>query len=315
MINFNQLRIFYQAAKYQSCTVAAKKLFITQPAVTAQVKAFEDSCNLRLFKKRGRKIYLTDEGKKLYQYANQIFEYEKEIEDIIEDMRALKTGVLKLGTTKTYARTYMPIFITRFRQSYPQIKIHLNEGSSLEMANSLLDFQIEIAIVAKIEDNPQICYVPFCREDILVLMPPDHALAKKKSVMLAEIAQEPIIIKERGSGTRKALDEALAQKGIVPNISMETTNTDFIKQLVIRGAGISFLVKSGVLKELEEGKLVTVPLKDCQIHSDVNLAYLRNQHLSTPAQAFLGLLKGLSLEESPLQNIECLINRMTLPSP
>ncbi|MBI5606890.1 MAG: LysR family transcriptional regulator [Deltaproteobacteria bacterium] len=314
MINFNQLRIFYQAAKYQSCTVAAKKLFITQPAVTAQVKAFEDSCNLRLFKKRGRKIYLTDEGKKLYQYANQIFEYEKEIEDIIEDMRALKTGVLKLGTTKTYARTYMPIFITRFRQSYPHIKIHLNEGSSLEMANSLLDFQNEIAIIAKIEDNPQICYVPFCREDILVLMPPDHALAKKRSVTLAEIAQEPIIIKERGSGTRKALDEALAQKGIVPNISMETTNTDFIKQLVIRGAGISFLVKSGILKELEEGKLVTVPIKDCQIHSDVNLAYLRTQHLSTPAQAFLELLKGLSLEESPLQNIECLINRMAVPS-
>ncbi len=314
MINFNQLRIFYQAAKYQSCTVAAKKLFITQPAVTAQVKAFEDSCNLRLFKKKGRRIYLTDEGKKLYQYANKIFEYEKEIEDIIEDMRALKTGVLKLGTTKTYARTYMPIFITRFRQSYPHIKIHLNEGSSLEMANSLLDFQNEIAIIAKIEDNPQICYVPFCREDILVLMPPDHALAKKKSVTLAEIAEEPIIIKERGSGTRKALDEALAQKGIVPNISMETTNTDFIKQLVIRGAGISFLVKSGILKELEEGKLVTVPIKDCQIHSDVNLAYLRTQHLSTPAQAFLELLKGLSLEGSPLQNIECLINRMAVPS-
>ena len=176
--------------------MAARKLFITQPAVTAQVKAFEDSCHLRLFKKLGRKIYLTDEGNKLYQCANQIFEYEKEIENTIEDMRALKTGVLKLGTTKTYARSYMPIFITKFRQSCPQIKIHLNEGSSLEMANSLIDFQNEIAIVAKIEDNPQICFVPFCREKILIILPPDHAFVKRKAVTLEEIAKEPIIIKE-----------------------------------------------------------------------------------------------------------------------
>jgi DNA-binding transcriptional LysR family regulator len=307
MINFNQLRIFYQAAKYQSCTVAARKLSITQPAVTTQVKAFEESCNLRLFKKKGGKIYLTDEGKRLYQYANRMFEYEKEILDVIEDMRVLKTGILKLATTKTYARSYMPIFITKFRQSFPQIKIHLNEGSSLEMANSLIDFQNEIAIVAKIEDNPQICYIPYCREKILVLMPPNHHCAKKKSVTLAEIAQEPIIIKERGSGTRKALDDALAQKGIVPNISMETTNTDFIKQLVIRGEGISFLVKSGILKELEEGRLVTVPIEDCQIHSDINIAYLRHQHLSTTAQAFLGVLKTLSPEGVNLQRIGDLI--------
>lgn len=310
MVNFNQLRIFYQTAKYQSCTVAARKLFITQPAVTTQVKAFEDSCHLRLFKKMGRKIHLTEEGKRLYQYANRIFEYEKEIENIIEDMRALKTGVLKLGTTKTYARSYMPIFITKFRQSYPQIKIHLNEGSSLEIANSLLDFQNEIVIVAKIEDHPQICFVPFCQEKILVLLPPDHDFVKKKSVTLAEVAKEPIIIKERGSGTRKALDEAFTQRGLVPNISMETNNTDFIKQLVIRGAGISFLVKSGILKELEEGKLITVPIKDCEIHADVNIAYLRPQQLSTPAQAFLGLLKALSPEGAPLQNIVSLINKM-----
>jgi len=139
MINFNQLRIFYQTAKYQNCTVAAEKLFISQPAVTAQVKAFQEFCNLKLFKKMGRKIYLTDEGKSLYEYVRKVFEYEKEIEDTIEDMRLLKKGVLRLGTTKTYALSYMPFFISRFRQSYPHIKIHLDEGSSLQMANSLLD--------------------------------------------------------------------------------------------------------------------------------------------------------------------------------
>ena len=312
MINFNQLRIFYQTAKYQNCTVAAEKLFISQPAVTAQVKAFQEFCNLKLFKKMGRKIYLTDEGKSLYEYVRKVFEYEKEIEDTIEDMRLLKKGVLRLGTTKTYALSYMPFFISRFRQSYPHIKIHLDEGSSLQMANSLLDLQNEIVIVAKVEDNHQIRFVPFCQEEIVVLLSPDHHLSKRKSIAMADLSKEPIIMKEEGSGTRKALNDAFAQKGLVPNILMETNNTDFIKQLVVRGDGISFLVSAAVSTELEEKKLVTVPIENCQILAGVSIAYLRNQHLSTPAQAFLAILEGLSPEGTPLQNIGSLVARMVV---
>ena len=123
MINFNQLRIFYQTAKYESCSVAAEKLFITQPAVTAQVKAFEDSCNLKLFKKRGRKIYLTDEGKKVFTYASRIFELEKQLEETISGFQNLKQGSLRIGTTKTYARYIMPILLTPFQKSFPDIII------------------------------------------------------------------------------------------------------------------------------------------------------------------------------------------------
>jgi len=314
MINFNQLRIFYQTAKYQSCTIAAEKLFITQPAITSQIKGFEKSCNLTLFKKKGRKIYLTDEGKILYEYARKVFEYEKEIEDSIEDMRELKVGILRLGTTKTYARSYMPSFISKFMQSYPHIRIHLDEGSSLQMANSLLDFKNEIAIVAKIEENPQICFIPFCQEDIVPLVSPDHHLAKRKSITMAELAKEPIIMKETGSGTRKALDDAFAQKDIVPNILLETNNTDFIKQLVLRGDGISFLVRVAISKELAERKFITIPIEDGRILTDVNIAYLKNQHLSTPARVFLSILEDLSSKGAILESISSLVARMRAKS-
>ena len=99
MINFNQLRGFCLAAKYENFTTAAEKLYVTQPAVTAQIKLFEEYCGLKLFKKRGRKVYLSDEGKTLYQYARKIFEYEEEIENVIGDMRELKIGDLRIGTT------------------------------------------------------------------------------------------------------------------------------------------------------------------------------------------------------------------------
>ena len=108
MLNFNQLRVFYYAAKNLNFTAAANDLFITQPAVSAQMKSFEEFCNLKLFKKRGRRIYLTVEGKSLFEYAARVFKYEKEIENLIDDMRGLKRGILSLGTTKAYARYFMP---------------------------------------------------------------------------------------------------------------------------------------------------------------------------------------------------------------
>jgi DNA-binding transcriptional LysR family regulator len=129
---------------------------------------------------------------------------------------------------------------------------------------------------------------------------------------MAELSKEPIIMKEEGSGTRKALNDTFSQRGLVPNILMETNNTDFIKELVLRGDGISFLVRAAVSKELEEKKLVTVPIENCQILASVSIAYLRNQHLSTPAQAFLAILEGLSPEGSPLQNISSLVARMAV---
>ena len=108
MLNFNQLRVFYQAAKKLNFTAAANELFITQPAVTFQVKSFEEYCDLKLFKKKGRRVYLTVEGKSLLEFAERIFQYEKEIENAIDEMRKLKRGLLRLGTTKSYSRYIMP---------------------------------------------------------------------------------------------------------------------------------------------------------------------------------------------------------------
>ena len=310
MINFNQLRDFYQVAKNLNFTVAANKLYITQPAVSAQIKLFEDYCKLKLFKKKGRKIYLTDEGEALYSYARKIFEYEREIESAIEDMRELKRGILRLGTTKTYARYFMPSLISTFHDAYPHIKINLDEGSSLDMTNSLLDFGNELAIIAKVKENPDICFIPFSQEEMLVILSPDHHMALRKTISINDIAEEPIIMKEKGSGTRKLVSELFTKKGLTPNILVETSNTEFIKQLIQRGDGISFLVKAAVATELREKKLATVSMKGQKIFLNVNIAYLKDQHLSPSAQAFLDILLRLAPKEKALRGIGSLMDKI-----
>ena len=296
MLNFNQLRVFYHAAKNLSYTAAANALFITQPAVTAQMKAFEEFCNLKLFKKRKRKIFLTDEGRALFSTAEKIFKYEKEIENVIDEMRELKRGILSLGTTKAYARYFMPLMLSTFHKNYPNIKIQLNEGSSLDMTHSLLDFKIEVAVVAKTAELPEVDFLPFSKEEMVVIVARGHQLTKKKAVSFKELAQEPFIMKESGSGTRKLVEQAFEKMNCVPNILMETSNTEFIKQLVQRGDGISIVVKEAVALELREKKLAQVPLNS-QIYLDVSIVYLKSQPLSPPARAFVDTLTKLRSEE------------------
>jgi DNA-binding transcriptional LysR family regulator len=261
--------------------------------VTFQVKSFEEYCSLKLFKKRGRKIYLTDEGRVLYEYADKIFKYEKEIENVIDEMRELKRGILSLGTTKTYARYFMPLMITTFHQNYPNIKIQLNEGSSLDMIHSLLDLKIEVAVIAKALDHPEVHFFPFSQEEMAVIVAPGHHFIKKRKITFKDLSNEPFIMKEKGSGTRKLVEQLFSNENFTPDILMETSNTEFIKQLVQRGEGISFLVKEAVAAEIKEKKLVEVTVNGRKIFLDVSIAYLKGQVLSPPASAFVDTLKKL----------------------
>jgi len=308
MLNFNQVRVFYHVAKNLSFTLAAKELFITQPAVTAQIKAFEDYSNLKLYKRRGRNIYLTEAGKTLYQYVRQIFEYETEIENVIEDLNELKRGVLRLGTSKAYARYFMPSLLSHFHSVYPDIKIFLDEGSSLDMIHSLLSFRNEVAIVAMAQDHPDVSFTPFRQEELLLILSPGHPLAGKNEVSFRDLANEPIIMKESGSGTRKVINEIFARYNFSPNILMETSNTGFIKQLVQRGDGISFLVRESVIAELREGKLATASMAEEKLFLNVCIAHFKGQQLSRPAQAFLDTLGQLPSGGRPVERMWAIIS-------
>ena len=310
MLNFNQLRVFYHAAKNLNFTAAANELFITQPAVTYQMKAFEEFCNLKLFKKRARRLFLTDEGRALFEYTEKIFQYEKEIENAIEDMRELKRGVLSLGTTKAYARYFMPLMLSTFHKNYPNIKIQLNEGSSLEMTYSLLDFKIEVAVIAQAGELPEVDFFPFSKEEMALIVAPGHHFTKKKAIAIKDLANEPFIMKEKGSGTRKLVEQLFSNENCSPDILMETSNTEFIKQLVQRGEGISFLVKEAVAAEIKEKKLVQVALKGRKVFLDVSIAYLKGQVLSPPAKAFVDTLTRLRAEDIDPMGIGALMARI-----
>jgi DNA-binding transcriptional LysR family regulator len=161
----------------------------------------------------------------------------------------------------------------------------------------------EVVIIAKAEDHPNIAFIPFSREELVLILPPNHHLANKDSIRLEQIAEEPIIMKDPGSGTRKLVDELFEKRNCTPNILMETGDAEIIKLLV-------HLVKEAVAVELQEKKLVAVPLKKEPIFLDVSIAHLKKQPLSAPAQAFLTSLESLGTKKMRFQGMGALMAKM-----
>jgi len=311
MINLNQLRAFYFVAKHGSYTIAAENLFISQPAVTAQIKLFEKYHDLNLFEKQGRKLILTHIGKILFEKAELIFDIEDDIENTLMQMKELNLGLLELGCTKAYAEYIMPSIISVFHRAYPNIKIILEEGSSMAMINSLIDFKNEVVVVAQMEvTDSRIQFIPFSQEEIVLVLSVNHPLTRKKEIEFHDIVMEPIIIKGKGSGTRKKILDLYKKHNAGPNIFMESENTGFIIDLVERGEGISFLVKPAIDQKVKEKKLISRKLKDTEIFLDVSFGYLKNTPLSPAAKAFYEVVENSFIETSPQGGVGSIMARI-----
>lgn len=253
---------------------------------------------MKLFRKKRAKVYLTDEGKKIFVYASRIFELERQLEETISGLQNLKRGSLRIGTTKTYARYFMPVLFTPFQKSYPDVIIELDEGSSLDMSKSLLDFKNSLAIVAKVEENPDILFIPLLMEEVVLIAAPGYHLAERDAIRFRDLNEVPIIMKEIGSGTRDLVERCARREKIQLNVVAQTSNMEFIKQLVKQEQAVSFVVRSSVEMELSQGELVCVPVKPPKLFLKIFIAHLRDYELPFAARAFLDYLLSFTHPKS-----------------
>ena len=309
MLNLNQLRAFYEVGKALSFSAAGENLFVSQPAVSKQVKGFEDFCDLKLLIRKQRKIYLTDEGKKVFIYASRIFELERQLEEVVNDLKNLRYGSVRIGTTQTYARWFMPTLLNLFQKKFPNMIIELDEGSSLEMTTSLLDFSNSLAIVGQVTKDPNVVFIPLLMEEIVLIAAPDHHLLKQSPIQCEDLKSEPMIIKEAGSATRKLVDEFFFREKIRPKIVAQTGNIEFIKQMVREKKAISFVVRGAVEQELSSGHLMCIALKSQKLLFEVCVAYLRDYELPHVTENFLEFVLSLTHSAKLPFGIKCFFEK------
>jgi DNA-binding transcriptional LysR family regulator len=292
-INLNQLRIFYWAAKEKNITRAAEILYVTQPAVTMQIKALERYLEVALFRKRGKFLELTREGNTLFEYAERLFAIVDEMEHVLKGFAGLARGTLTIGTTRSFARHLMPGLISRYQEKFPGIKISLEVGSSSEIAEAVLAFKYDLGVIARIPLSRKLKSVPYNMEEFCLVVSPDHRFAKRAVIACRELQNEPIIIREPGSGSRHILLSFLSSHGVQPSVLVEAGSVEFIKEYVIQGRGISFLYKPEVQWEAKMGLLKSIEMAEGPLLVQTDIVVSEGVTLSRPSRAFLEMVESL----------------------
>jgi DNA-binding transcriptional LysR family regulator len=289
-LSLNQLRAFYYAATCASITRAAEKLYITQPAVSMQIKALETQFRVKLLVRNKKKLELTDTGKRLFAVAKKIFSLVEDAERVLDKAEKEVTQVLRVGCTKTLVRYILAPYISMFQKAFPRIQIQVDEGGSEEMVGSVLSGKNDLAIVGRVAYDERLDVIPFTQDDLVLLAGQGHPLCKKERVSIKDLAGENLILRERGSGTRRLVEEALAGTSIVESAIVQTANVDFIKELVRIGDGITMLARMGVDEDTSKGRLRMLPLEEGPFILHIDIVVNKERTLSRADKAFLNVL-------------------------
>lgn len=252
-ISLRQLQVFESVARLLSYTRAAEELFLSQPTVSMQIKKLEDDVGLPLTEVIGKKISLTEAGHSLYQAARDVLGTLNRFEMEIDDQKGLHTGQLRIAVVTT-ANYFAPRMIGKFIQKYPGINVSLEVGNREYLLNRMSQNLDDLYLVGKPPESSELDFEPYLANPMVVVAPINHPLANQKLIPLSAIAKEPFIVREKGSGTRIAVEQAFQQAGYELNIQMELGSNESIKQGISGGLGIAVIslhtITSGDFNEL-----------------------------------------------------------------
>lgn len=293
-MNFNQLLIFHKVAELRHFTRASEALFISQPAVSKQVQQLEKSLKQPLFTHIGQKVYLTEAGKLLYEYADRIFALAAEAESALNDMQRLEQGRLVLGASTTIGTYLLPELLGCFKEQYPGIDLVVEIANTEEIQSKLLAHKLEVGLVEGGVTHAELLESVW-REDQLVLITSAslaHEMEQELTIQQFLAARPPFILREQGSGTRSVLEKALAGKGVGSiHPIMELGSTEAIKRVVAAGLGVSFVSEHTVQLEVASGRLKLLHFNDFVVKRPLSIVYIKGKRLSKAAQTFLQLIK------------------------
>jgi len=282
----NSLIVFNEVAKHQSFTKAAERLFISQPAVTRHIRNLESKVGMGLILRGKGGFALTEAGKVLFKYTQKISSYLMEIEDILGKLQKDQRGLLKIGTSESYSKCLMPRLLSGFQTAFPSIKIALDVGNSEEIEKSLSTYRNDLGVIGVTKVPSRFESIPFLKEELVLIVSPDHLLSERKSVSLKELEAYPLIIRAKGSTTRKILLQAFKALDIHPSLLIEAGSSEFIKQWVSEGKGVSVIVRRIVEEEEKRGILKTVALSD-KLYLEVAFLYLKKERANPAINTFI----------------------------
>lgn len=280
-IVFTHLRSFHAVAENHGFTAAAQALNISQPTVTTQVKELEERYGVELLVRRGRRVELTETGAALFDISRRIMALNDEANELLTSSGKLTTGQLRIAAVGPFHATEM---VARFLAKYPSIKVTMLLGNSDQTLQRIRELDADVAVLAHVVDDPRIYSVPFSTHEVVAFVNDEHPWHKRKSVRIADLADQPLILRETGSTTRLALEKAAEGAGVAINPFLEIGSREGVWKAVERGLGI------GVVADFEfvaHPRLKTLKIADVDVRTEYRLACLQERRHSPKIEAFL----------------------------
>ena len=286
---FHQLRIFLKITQTQSITKAAEELHLTQPAVSIQLKNFQDQFDIPLTEIIGRKIFITNFGKEIAVAAENILNQVHAINYKTLAHKGQLAGRLKISVVST-GKYVMPFFLTDFLKLHEGIELMLDVTNKLKVIESLANNEVDFALVSVLPDNMQIEKIELMQNKLYVVSNTHQTF--KKQLYNKEIFEIlPLIYREQGSGTRQTMEKFIIKNNLPVRKKMELTSNEAVKQAVIAGLGCSIMPLIGIKNELQNGELQIIPVKGFPIKSVWSMIWLKGKNHSPVAVALLQYLK------------------------
>ncbi len=284
-ISIRQLQVFESVARHLSHSRAAAELFLSQPAVSMQIKQAEAAVGMPLFEQVGKKLHLTDAGTELLRYARSMLQLMQEMESVFDEMKGLERGHLNIAVVST-ANYFMPQLLAKFIQAHPKIQVSLSVANRDAVVKQVAENIADLAIMGQPPVGTDMRAEAFMENPLVVIAAPTHPLARARRIQPKQLARETFLLREQGSGTRGVVERFFASHKLALPTHMEMDTNEAIKQSVQAGMGIGIISRHGIELELEAKRLIVLDVEKFPIVRHWFIVQRKDKRPSTAAQEF-----------------------------
>lgn len=273
-------------------TRAARRLSLSQPALSKQLAELEESLGALLFDRLPRGVRLTAAGQLLLGHAERIFAAERSAEAELGELIGLRSGRLSIGASTTIGSYLLPGVFGTFHRAHPEVKLELEIANTAVVQAMVADGRTDLGLTEGVVPGEQFASEVAHYDEMVAIAAPGHPLARRKRVFAADLARAPWIARERGSGTRDVIERALSERGLSVEPAMALGSTEAVKNAVAAGAGVAIVSRLTVELELSSGRLALIDVRDLSIRRELHMVQLRGRRPSPAAEAFIGFLRA-----------------------
>jgi|SRR3954447_18206593 len=285
-MDFDQLETFLEVARLSSFSRAAEKRFRTQPAISSQIRALEEEVGARLLDRSGGKVSLTAPGKLFQKYAEVALEARRTVVAAIAETERVPRGEIIVGANEGTCLHILPEVFAEFKKQYSDVAVNIKRSDYAKILECVIDNSVDFGVVSLPVTDNRLTVVPIHRDELVIIAPPQHPIAKMKSASMEEVAKFPLVLPKAGH-TRDALESIFYEKKLKPRYAMELDSSELLKRFVAADVGVGFIASSNVQEDVRAKVLAAIPLSDAQVRRDLALVFRKDKALSRAALAFI----------------------------